>query len=76
MRDKCFYTTGEIAKMAGVTIRTIRYYDSKGILKSSHRNSSRHRFYIEYDFTKLKKTLALKYLRLSLDKVMGTEINS
>ena len=26
------YTTGEIAKMAGVTTRTIRYYDNKGVL--------------------------------------------
>lgn len=76
MSDKCFYTTGEIAKMAGVTLRTIRYYDSKGILKPSHRNSSGHRLYTESDFTKLKKILALKYLGLSLDEVMSTEINN
>ncbi len=30
------YTTGEIAKMAGVTTRTIRYYDNKGVLSPSH----------------------------------------
>ena len=29
--QKC-YTTGEFAKKAKVTIRTIRYYDKKGIL--------------------------------------------
>ncbi|MGL5348739.1 MAG: MerR family transcriptional regulator [Peptostreptococcaceae bacterium] len=75
MNEKRFYTTGEIAKMAGVTIRTIRYYDSKGILKPSHRNSSGHRLYTEKDFIKLKKILALKYLGLSLDEVMNTEIN-
>ncbi len=67
------YTTGEIAKMAGVTIRTIRYYDSKGILKPSHHTDAGHRLYSEEDFTKLKKILALKYLGLSLDEVMSTE---
>ena len=27
------YSTGEFAKIAGVTIRTIRYYDKIGLLK-------------------------------------------
>ena len=27
------YSTGEFAKMAGVTLRTIRYYDKIGLLK-------------------------------------------
>ncbi|RDY23477.1 methyltransferase domain-containing protein [Romboutsia maritimum] len=73
MDEKRFYTTGEFAKMAGVTIRTIRYYDTKGILKPSHHNSSGHRLYSNEDFIKLKKILALKYLGLSLDEVMTTE---
>ena len=30
-----YYTTGEFARMAHVTIRTIRYYDKKGLLKPS-----------------------------------------
>ncbi len=72
IRDK-LYTTGEIAKMAGVTIRTIRYYDTKGILKPSHHTDAGHRLYSEEDFIKLKKILALKYLGLSLDEVMNTE---
>ena len=28
-----YYTTGEFARMAHVTIRTIRYYDKKGLMK-------------------------------------------
>ena len=31
-----YYTTGQFAKMAGVTLRTIRYYDKIGLLKPSH----------------------------------------
>lgn len=59
--------------MAGVTIRTIRYYDTKGILKPSYRTDAGHRIYSDEDFMKLKNILALKYLRLSLDEVMITE---
>ena len=33
-----YYTTGEFARMAHVTIRTIRYYDKKGLLKPSFIN--------------------------------------
>ncbi|MBO3445767.1 MULTISPECIES: MerR family transcriptional regulator [Clostridia] len=76
MKDERLYTTGEFAKMAGVTIRTIRYYDTKGILKPSHHNDAGHRLYTDKDFTKLKKILALKYLGLSLEEVMNTEQNN
>ncbi|MEG2246204.1 MAG: MerR family transcriptional regulator [Romboutsia sp.] len=76
MKEQRLYTTGEFAKMAGVTIRTIRYYDTKGILKPSHHNDAGHRLYSDKDFIKLKKILALKYLGLSLDEVMSTEQNS
>lgn len=70
------YTTGEIAKMAGVTTRTIRYYDNKGVLSPSFHNSSGHRLYTESDFIKLKRILALKYLGLSLEEVKNTESQS
>lgn len=29
------YTTGEIAKLRGVSVRTVQYYDSRGILVST-----------------------------------------
>lgn len=73
MKGQEVYTTGEISKMAGVTTRTIRYYDNKGILSPSSHNSSGHRLYTESDFIKLKRILALKYLGLSLEEVKNTE---
>ena len=42
-----YYTTGEFARMAHVTIRTIRYYDKKGLLKPSFINESGYRMYSE-----------------------------
>lgn len=73
MNKKGFYTTGEFARMAGVTIRTIRYYDTKGILKPSKTNDNGYRYYTDEDFIKLKKILALKYLGLSLEEIEQTE---
>lgn len=73
MNKSNLYTTGEIANMAGVTIRTIRYYDTKDILKPSYHNEAGHRLYTEEDFLKLKKILALKYIGLSLDEVVNIE---
>ena len=40
------YTTGEFARKAGVSVRTIRYYDKQGILKPSHVSESGYRLYI------------------------------
>ena len=50
-----YYTTGEFARMAHVTIRTIRYYDKKGLLKPSFINESGYRMYSDEDFLKLQK---------------------
>lgn len=73
MKNNRYYTTGEFAKKAGVTLRTIRYYDTKGILKPSYYNESGYRFYSDEDFIKLKKVLALKFLGLSLDEIENIE---
>ena len=69
--QKC-YTTGEFAKKAKVTIRTIRYYDKKGILQPSFRNDAGYRMYTDQDFLKLQKVLSLKYLGFSLEEITMT----
>ena len=54
MRYETFYTAGDFAKKAGVTIRTIRFYDSKGLLKPSSISDSGYRLYTDADFAKLQ----------------------
>lgn len=70
-----FYTTGEFAKKARVTIRTIRYYDKKGILKPSSRSEKGYRMYTDQDFLRLQKVLSLKYLGFSLEEIKNMTIN-
>lgn len=64
-----YYTSGEFARMANVTVRTIRYYDKQNILKPSYVNESGARFYTDSDFVRLQQILLLKYLGFSLEDI-------
>lgn len=64
-----FYTVGKFARKAGVTVRTIQYYDERGLLKPSEYSQSGYRLYSEQDFAKLQKILTLKYLGFSLEQI-------
>lgn len=70
-----YYTSGEFAKKANVTLRTIRYYDKQGILKPSKIDQNGYRLYTDSDFAKLQKILSLKYLGFSLEEIMTITIN-
>jgi len=64
-----YYSSGQFARMAGVTVRTIRYYDKYDILKPSYVNDSGARFYTDSDFARLQQILLFKYLGFSLDDI-------
>ena len=69
MKKKDFYSSGVFARMANVTLRTIRYYDKQDILKPSFVSESGARFYTDKDFARLQQILLLKYLGFSLDDI-------
>ena len=48
------YTTGEIAKLCGVSVRTVQYYDTRGILTPSELSEGGRRLYSENDFKRMK----------------------
>lgn len=75
MKKKGYYSSGEFARMAGVTLRTIRYYDKQNILKPSLVTEVGARFYTEADFAKLQQILLLKYLGFSLDDIRELTID-
>jgi MerR family transcriptional regulator, repressor of the yfmOP operon len=62
---------GEVARRAGTTARTIRYYEELGLLASpAERDAGAHRLYAEADVERLKQILRLKdLLGLSLDEL-------
>jgi DNA-binding transcriptional MerR regulator len=62
---------GELAREAGVTPRTVRYYEEIGLLpESSSRPAGSHREYGEEDLARLRELVRLKHmLGLSLDEL-------
>jgi DNA-binding transcriptional MerR regulator len=62
---------GALAKAAGTTARTVRYYEEIGLLPSAGgRSAGEHREYGEEDLERLRELLRLKgLLGLSLDEL-------
>ena len=60
---------GELAQKAGVTPRTIRYYETLGLLKPSEREGTGFRYYTDIELARLHKIDCLKALGLSLEEI-------
>ncbi len=63
------YSTGEMAKLCGVTVRTVQYYDARGILIPSELTEGGRRLYSEDDLRRMKTICFLRSLGLSIDAV-------
>ncbi len=63
------YTTGEIAKLCGVSVRTVQYYDSRNILTPSELSEGGRRLYSEDDLKKMQIVCFLRDLDLSLSSI-------
>jgi len=69
-----YYTSGQFAKMAHISVRTVRFYDKQNILKPSFVNESGARFYTDEDFVRLQQILLLKYLGFSLEDIRNMTV--
>lgn len=67
--DQRFYRSGQFARKAAVSIRTLRYYDQEGLLAPSQYSEAGYRLYTDDDLVNLQQILALKFLGLSLDEI-------
>lgn len=64
-----YYKTGQFARLANVSERTIRYYDKIGLLKPSFVMENGYRQYSDLDLLKLQKILSLKHLGFSIEEI-------
>ncbi|MBP1550450.1 MAG: MerR family transcriptional regulator, partial [Oscillospiraceae bacterium] len=63
-------SVGEIARAAGVSVRTIQYYDSIGLLKPVETNQQNgYRYYDESSVNQLKEILYYKGLDFPLKEI-------
>ena len=63
------YTTGEIAKLCGVTVRTVQYYDTRGILVPAALSEGGRRLYSEDDLRRMRVICFLRELGLPIDTI-------
>jgi DNA-binding transcriptional MerR regulator len=63
------YTVQKLSKLAGVSTRTLRYYDEIGILKPARINSSGYRIYGHKEVSRLQQILFYKELGVSLENI-------
>ena len=70
-----FMTVGKAAKKMGVTVRTLQYYDKKGLLSPSAESEGGRRLYTDKDLVILHQIISLKSLGFSLDDIKGRLIS-
>ncbi len=65
------YSTGEIAELCGVSVRTVQYYDKEGLVKPCSRSEGGRRLYGEESLKQLQIICLYKRLGLSLAEIKG-----
>ncbi|WKA58796.1 MerR family transcriptional regulator [Planococcus shenhongbingii] len=63
------YTVQKLGSLAGVSTRTLRYYDEIGILKPARKNSAGYRIYGRNEVDKLQQILFYRELGLDLESI-------
>ena len=63
------YTIQKLSRLAGVSTRTLRFYDEIGLLKPKRTSSSGYRIYGEAEVDRLQQILFFKQLSFSLDEI-------
>jgi MerR family transcriptional regulator, thiopeptide resistance regulator len=63
------YSVGQVAGLAGVTIRTLHHYDEIGLLSPSGRSAVGYRIYEEADLERLQRILFYRELGFALEEI-------
>ncbi len=63
------YTVQKLSQIAGISTRTLRYYDEIGILKPARMNSSGYRIYGKAEVDQLQQILFYRELGVNLEKI-------
>ena len=63
------YSVNQLAKMAGISVRTLHYYDQIGLLRPERRSAGGYRQYGEEEAVRLQQILFFRELDFSLDEI-------
>lgn len=63
------FTVGELAKLTGITVRTLHHYDQVGLVQPSDRSRAGYRLYSDGDVLRLQQVLTYRELGVPLDQI-------
>lgn len=63
------HTVGQVARLTGVTVRTLHHYDEIGLLSPSERTTAGYRRYTETDLDRLQHILGYRELEFPLERI-------
>jgi len=63
------FTVGELAKLTGITVRTLHHYDQIGLVQPSDRSRAGYRLYADGDVLRLQQVLMYRELGVPLDEI-------
>ena len=69
------YDISEVCKLLGTTSRTLRYYEEKGIIKSTKSEFSFRRSYTEEQINHIRNVMVLRRIGLSIDAILRLQKN-
>ncbi|ACU05626.1 TipAS antibiotic-recognition domain protein [Pedobacter heparinus DSM 2366] len=76
MKKLSIYSVKQLAKLAGVTVKTLHLYDQMGLLKPAERTLTRYRLYKEPELLRLQQILFYRELDFSLKEIRSILDNS
>ena len=62
-------TVKQVAKVSGVSVRTLHHYDEIGLLKPAHTGRNRYRYYGEEELLRLQQILLHRELGMPLGEI-------
>lgn len=63
------YTVGKVARLTGVTVRTLHHYHTIGLLEPGERSAAGYRLYATEDLTRLQQILLYRELGVPLHEI-------
>jgi len=69
LMGEAMYLIGELAKLAGISVDTLRFYEKNGLIVPKGRSEAGYRIYDQNSVEQVKFILNAKQLGLSLDEI-------
>lgn len=74
--EDTFYSVSELSEIAGISVRTLHYYDQIDLLKAKRTSSNGYRVYSIHDAAFLQQILIYRNLDMSLDDIKTIMIDN